>query len=319
MAQVHAESFSRTSLSFYRYVKIEDAVHFRDELYENWSKLGVLGRIYVSQEGINAQLNVPDYNFDVFRAEVDSHPELKDVAFKIGLNENAPSFWKLAIKAKSFILADGLDANEYDVTNVGNHLSAKEFNDAIDEGAVVVDMRNNYESDIGHFEGAICPDVSTFREELPVVLNELNGKEDQKVLLYCTGGIRCEKASAYLKHHGFNDVNQLHGGIIDYKHQVEQEGLESKYKGMNFVFDGRGSELVTEDILGKCYNCQREANTHVNCANQVCHILLIQCADCSQLLGGACSNACKERSLLPEDEQRKLHKGIKYWGRRVLR
>lgn len=319
IAKVKAESFSRTPVSFYRYVLIDSPEEFRNTLYRAWSKLGVLGRVYVSSEGINAQICVPDPQMEAFRREVDTHSELKDVPFKIGLRNDGIPFWKLTIKAREYILADGLDHGEYDVTNVGAHLSAKEFNQAIDEGAVVVDMRNNYESDIGHFEGAICPDAETFREELPMVLEQLKGKEKEKVLLYCTGGIRCEKTSAYLKHHGFQDVNQLHGGIIDYKHQIDAEGLSSKYKGVNFVFDGREPEVITNDVLGSCYQCKQPANTPVDCTNQTCHILFIQCKDCHETFQGACSEDCKAISLLSEEEQKKLRKGVKTDRRLVLR
>jgi len=305
IARVQAEPFSRTSISFYKYANIVDPELFRNTLYDEWEALGVLGRVYVAKEGINAQLSVPAHSMETFRAMVDAHKELTGVPFKIGVEEAGISFWKLTIKSKRFILADGLPDNEYDVTDVGTHLTAKEFNDAIEDGAVVVDMRNNYESDIGHFEGAICPDVTTFREELPVVLGELKGKEEEKVLLYCTGGIRCEKASAYLKHHGFKDVNQLHGGIIDYKHQIEREGLESKYKGANFVFDGRAPEQITDDVLGTCYQCKGTANTPTNCTNQACHVLFIQCEPCSNEMNGACSLDCKTLSLKPKEEQRK--------------
>ncbi|PJA46160.1 hypothetical protein CO174_00775 [Candidatus Uhrbacteria bacterium CG_4_9_14_3_um_filter_50_9] len=319
LAKLEAETFERIPVSFYRYVMIDSVEAFRNALYDEWSQLGVLGRVYVAREGINAQVSVPAPQMEAFRVAVDMHRELKDVPFKIGLRQDGVAFWKLVIKAREYILADGLDHGSYDVTNVGSHLSAKEFNEAIEGGAVVVDMRNNFESDIGHFEGALCPNADTFREELPVVLETLQGKEEEKILLYCTGGIRCEKTSAFLKHHGFKDVNQLHGGIIDYKHQIDAEELSSKYKGLNYVFDGREAEVITEDVLGVCYQCKRSANTTVNCSNQVCHVLFIQCPDCQEHMNGACSEGCKEITLLPEEEQKQRRKGVKYTGRLVLR
>ncbi|GIR58486.1 MAG: hypothetical protein CM15mP65_10670 [Crocinitomicaceae bacterium] len=129
---------------------------------------------------------------------------------------------------------------------MGNHLNAKQWNEAIDKGATVVDMRNHYESEIGHFRSAILPEAETFREELPMVEEILKGKEDENILLYCTGGIRCEKASAYLKHKGFHSVNQLYGGIINYVHEVKKDELENKFIGKNFVFDDR---LVSESQM----------------------------------------------------------------------
>ena len=133
----------------------------------------------------------------------------------------------ILIKIKDKIVADGLDDSSFDVTDTGKHLSANEFNQAMKApNTIVVDMRNQYESEVGHFQGAICPDADTFREELPMVKDQLKGKEDKKILLYCTGGIRCEKASAYLKHNGFKDTNQLHGGIIEYKNEIEKKGIK---------------------------------------------------------------------------------------------
>jgi UPF0176 protein len=172
-------------------------------------------------------------------------------------------------------------------------------------------MRNDYESAIGHFEGAITPQVETFREELPLVLDELKDKKDEKVLLYCTGGIRCEKASAYLKHHGFKDVNQLHGGIIDYKHQIDREGLPSKFKGANYVFDGRGIESITDDVLGTCHHCQGPTNQPTNCRNDACHLLFLQCESCEQKHQSSCSERCAKIAALPVEEQRKLRRGKK--------
>ncbi len=294
IAKVHAEPFHRRVISFYRYVRIADPVALRNELFAEWRALGCLGRIYVSQEGINAQMSVPEHNFETFKELLYARRHFKDVPFKVGVDQANDAFWKLAIKVKHQIVADGLAADEYDVTNVGTHLSAKEFNQKIEEGVTVVDMRNNYEGAIGRFEGAIVPDAYTFREELPMTVDILKGKEDEPVLLYCTGGIRCEKASAYLKHKGFKEVYQLHGGIIDYKHQIEKEGLESKFKGKNFVFDGRMEEAITDDILGKCYQCSTAADTYTNCAEAACNLLFIQCAACKESMAGFCSDTCKD-------------------------
>ena len=155
---------------------------------------------------------------------LNKYDELKDIPLKIAVEDDGKSFFKLMIKVREQIVADGLPIDEYDVTNVGEHLNAREWNKALEQGAIVVDMRNHYESEIGHFENAICPQSETFRDELPEVKVMLKGKENKKVLLYCTGGIRCEKTSAYLKHHGFEDVNQLHGGIIVASNNTDQDG-----------------------------------------------------------------------------------------------
>lgn len=305
-----SESFSRRVISFYCYVIIGDPVALRNELYAEWQNLGCLGRIYVAKEGINAQMSVPEPNFVKFRELLYARKELTDVPFKVGVEQKDEAFWKLTIKVKRQIVADGLKPEDYDVTNVGTHLSAREFNELLEEPeTVVVDMRNNYESTIGRFEKAITPNAFTFREELPLAKKLLKGKEEQKVLLYCTGGIRCEKASSYLKHHGFKNVYQLHGGIIDYKHQIEREGLPSKFKGKNFVFDERLGERITDDVLAQCYQCGATCDDYTNCANVECNLLFIQCGGCKEKLSGCCGTECQAIVVLPEAEQIKRRRG----------
>lgn len=302
----------RTTLSFYKYVIIENPDELRDQFFYNWSLLGVLGRIYLAKEGINAQLSLPTEKFDLFKEKLYGDERFADVPFKIAVEDDGKSFYKLAIKVREKIVADGLDDGNFDVTNVGKHLTAKEFNEALEmPETIVVDMRNHYESEVGHFEGAICPDADTFRDELPMVLNMLEDKKDKKLLLYCTGGIRCEKASAYFKHHGFEDVNQLHGGIIDYARQVKEQGLETKFKGKNFVFDERLGERISEEIISKCHQCGEPCDNHTNCANFECHLLFIQCKKCAEKMEGCCTQECIDIIHLPIDKQREIRKGPK--------
>lgn len=291
--RLEKEPFSRRVISFYRYVRIADPRALRHELFAEWAELGVLGRIYVAEEGINAQVSIPEPRFEEFKQKLYSRQEFEGVPFKLGISQVDDAFWKLTIKVKKQIVADGLAPDEYDVTDVGTHLSAREFNEKIEAGAVVVDMRNNYESAIGRFEGAVTPNAYTFREELHMVVAMLRGKEDQETILYCTGGIRCEKASAYLRHHGFQKIGQLLGGIIDYKHQIEREGLESKFKGKNFVFDERLGEPITDDVLGKCFQCRQACDNYVNCAETRCNLLFLQCVGCNENMHGYCSDICK--------------------------
>ena len=301
------EGFERKTLSFYRYVIIDSPYELRDELYESWKELGVLGRIYLANEGVNAQLSVPESNFEEFVELVHANPFFKDINFKNAVEDDGNSFFKLTIKVRKQIVSDGLPTNEYDVTNVGNHLDAKSWNKALEKGATVVDMRNHYESEIGNFKGAICPDVETFKEELPKVKKMLEGKERKKILLYCTGGIRCEKTSAYLRHHGFRDVNQLHGGIIDYARQLEQDvTLNNNFVGKNFVFDERRGERISEDIISSCHQCDKPFDTHVNCRNVNCNLLFLQCDSCKEKYENCCSIECIEIVKLPLDEQKKL-------------
>ena len=172
-------------------------------------------------------------------------------------------------------------------------------------------MRNYYESEVGRFENAIIPDVDTSRELLPEVKNLLNGHEKDEILLYCTGGIRCEKASSYLIKSGFSNVNQLKGGIIQYAHDVRTKGLDSKFKGKNFVFDARMGERITNDIVGKCHQCGNPADHHLDCGNEACHILFIQCDKCYKKYDGCCTKECKDFASLPIEEQRILRKDPK--------
>ena len=308
---LNKEDFSRKTVSFYRYVILKDLSDFRDELYKNWNKLAVLGRIYIAKEGINAQLSVPEHHWEEFIENINSYKQFQGVPFKFALEDNGKSFFKLTVKIRDQIVADGLSSDQYDVTNVGKHLSAKEWNNSMENGAVVVDMRNHYESEIGKFKGAICPQVETFKEELPLVREMLQGKEKEQILLYCTGGIRCEKTSAYLKHYGFENVNQLYGGIINYVRELnEDKDLENKFQGRNFVFDERRSEKVSKDIISSCHQCGEKCDTHVNCKNVNCNLLFLQCASCKEKYENCCSIDCVKVLKLPEEDRKRLRSGV---------
>ena len=304
--KIAEEDFDRTILSFYKYVRINTPERLRELLFEEWEALGVLGRVYVAEEGINAQVSIPDFNLEAFKAQVKGFSHFKGLDFKEAIEKNNYSFFKLTIKVKDQIVADGLKPSDYDVTNPGKHVNAKEWNELMEKGAIVVDMRNHYESEVGHFNGALLPESVTFKEELPLVKNLLSGKENEKVLLYCTGGIRCEKASAYLKNEGFKKVHQLSGGIVRYAQQVKEHGLENKFKGKNFVFDNRLGERVSEDIISNCHQCGQKSDSHTNCANLNCNLLFIQCDDCNRKNKNCCSPACIEITLLSEEKQKKI-------------
>ena len=307
---LNKEDFKRKTISFYRYAVIENPQKIRDELYNDWIKLKVLGRIYLSTEGINAQLSVPVQNYKQFSLQLEKYIFLNGIKFKIAIEDDGRSFFKLTIKVRNQIVADGLPKNEYDVTNVGKHLDAQEWNKAIEDGAIIVDMRNHYESEIGRFKGAICPDVETFKEELPKTKKILKGKEEKQILLYCTGGIRCEKTSAYLKHHGFKNVNQLHGGIIDYSRQLKQnKNLTNYFEGKNFVFDERRGERISEKVISKCHQCGAECDNHVNCTNVNCNLLFIQCDACKKKYSNCCSTKCINVTKLSLEQQKELRKG----------
>ncbi|MEO8588964.1 MAG: rhodanese-related sulfurtransferase [Flavobacteriales bacterium] len=308
-ARIEREGIERTTLSFYRYVRLDDVEDLRNTLYIEWETLGILGRIYLSQEGINAQVSLPTVNLEKFRELLDSREAFKNVPWKIAVEDDGRSFLKLAIKVKKKIVADGLADDAFDVTNVGQHLDASTFHEKMEQGALVIDMRNNYESAIGYFEGAYLPKADTFRGTIDEVLSEFQDNKEKPVLLYCTGGIRCEKASAYLKHHGFSNVGQLHGGIIDYARQIKAQGLASKYKGQNFVFDERLAERITDDVVSTCMQCGAKSDRISNCHEVTCNMLLVQCEACAEKYAECCSPSCREIHVLPEDVQRAWRKG----------
>ncbi len=303
----------RLTISFYQYAKIGNPELFRNHLFIAWDELEVLGRIYVAHEGINAQLSVPAKKFNAFKGFLDGIYFLKDIRLNIAIEQDLKSFLKLKVKVRSKILADGLNDATFDVTKKGEHVNAEKFNQLIsDPNTILVDMRNHYESEIGHFQGAITPDVDTFRDSLDIIEEDLKEhKEDKNLVMYCTGGIRCEKASAYYKHKGFKNVFQLEGGIIEYTRQVRDNELENKFIGKNFVFDHRRAEKISEDVIAQCHQCGKPCDTHVNCANEACHLLFIQCEECAAKMDNCCSDHCKEVNALPYEEQKALRRGKK--------
>ncbi len=310
----------RLTLSFYAYANLPDPKKFRDELFIAWNALDALGRIYVAHEGINAQMSIPADNFEAFRDTLESYDFMKGIRLNVAVEQDNHSFLKLTIKIRNKIVADGLNDDTFDVTNKGIHLKAKEFNQLLENpDTIVVDFRNHYESEVGHFEGAITPDVETFRESLPIINEQLKDfKEDKNLLMYCTGGIRCEKASAYFKHQGFKNVYQLEGGIIEYARQIKEENIESKFIGKNFVFDHRLGERITDDIVSQCHQCGKPCDNHTNCANDACHLLFIQCDECKTTMENCCSEECLETIHLPLEEQVAKRKGLQV-GNKIFR
>jgi len=300
----------RTTMSFYKYANIRNPQLFRDHLFYYWSLLGVLGRIYVAREGVNAQLSIPTENLESFKENLSNISFLDGVRLNYAVDDDGKSFFKLAIKVKHKIVADGLNDDLFDVSDPGDYLDAENFNKLTDDKlTVLIDMRNHYESEVGRFEGAWCPDVDTFREQLPLVVEELADQKDKTVVMYCTGGIRCEKASAYLKYKGFKDVYHLEGGIIKYAREAKENKLANKFIGKNFVFDERLSERITEEVIAKCHQCNASFDNHSNCKNKACNLLFIQCPKCDEKYTGTCSTECQTIAAMPEEEQRALRKG----------
>ncbi len=308
--KMDADERSYTTVSFYCYYPIENPTDFRNQLFLNLQPFEVVGRIYVANEGINAQVALPSVHFEGFKQNLYTIDFLNNIRLNVAIEERQKSFIKLDIKVRTKIVADGIDDPTFNPGNTGRYLEANGWNDKLnDPNAVVIDMRNHYESEVGRFDGAKCPDADTFREELKLVIDEYNNNKDKTILMYCTGGIRCEKASAWMKHNGFNEVYHLKGGIINYVNQVRSEELENKFKGVNFVFDQRLHERVSNDVISSCHQCGEPADVHINCANVGCHLLFIQCEACGFKYEFCCSEKCKETIHLPEEVQKEMRKG----------
>lgn len=305
------ESFHRITISFYQYFQVQNPQGFRDELYKQLSTLQVFGRIYVAKEGINAQISVPEQHMDAFRAYLYSIEPLNGLRLNIAVDDDGKSFWVLKIKVRDKIVADGINDPLFSMENKGKYVNARQMNELLKQpDTIVIDMRNHYEYEVGHFEKAIEIPSDTFRDQLPMAVDMMQGKEEKNIIMYCTGGIRCEKASAYMLHKGFKNVFHLEGGIINYARQAKEAAIESKFIGKNFVFDNRLGERITDDIIAKCHQCGKPADTHTNCKNNGCHLLFIQCQSCAAEYDGCCSVACKETIHMPVERQKELRKGV---------
>ena len=305
------ETELRTTISFYHYFPIEDPKIFRDELYRQLVELKVFGRIYVAHEGINAQISVPQSNFETMKNCLYSINPLNAVRLNVAVDDDGKSFWVLKIKVREKIVADGIADPSFDMRNKGHYVNAEEFNMLTnDPETIVIDMRNHYEYEVGHFDSAIEVPSDTFREQLPMAADMMKDNKEKNIIMYCTGGIRCEKASAYMLHNGFKNVFHLEGGIINYANKVKELGLPNKFKGKNFVFDERLGERISEEIISKCHQCGTPSDKHTNCKNEACHLLFIQCEKCAEKFEGCCSQECYDFIQLPEEQQKELRKGI---------
>jgi UPF0176 protein len=305
----------RTTISFYKYHRIDNPDFFRNHLYSELIQVGVFGRIYVANEGINAQISVPSENLEKFKEKIEKIDFLQGVRLNIAIEDDGKSFSKLTVRVRPKIVADGLDDSTFDPSDTGVHLDAENFNELTSqENTILVDMRNHYESEVGYFKGAIRPQVETFRQELDLVEEMLKGNEDKNLVMYCTGGIRCEKASAYFKHKGFKNIFQLEGGIIKYTNDVKDKALDNRFLGKNFVFDERLGERISEDIVAQCHQCGEPCDTHTNCENDACHLLFIQCEKCKGKFENCCSKQCNDFQKLPKEVQLEQRKEIQFNG-----
>lgn len=305
------ETQTRITISFYRYFPVQNPLEFRNFLYKELESFQVFGRIYIAKEGINAQVSVPQNNFEAFKSFLFSVEGLEDLRLNIAVDDDGKSFWVLKIKVRDKIVADGITDDTFSMEKKGKYVNASQMNDYLKQpGTIVIDMRNHYEYEVGHFTNALEVPSDTFRDQLPMAADTLKGKEENNIIMYCTGGIRCEKASAYLLHKGFQNVFHLEGGIINYAKEITEQNLESGFIGKNFVFDARLGERITDDVIAHCHQCGKPCDMHTNCKNDGCHLLFIQCGDCASQYAGCCSVECKDTLHLPAERQAELRKGI---------
>lgn len=282
-------------LLYYKYVPIENAEQFKEDHLNFCKELGLKGRILVADEGINGTVSGPVEKTDAYIEALTSDERFKDTEFKID-EADGHAFKKMHVRYRPELVNSGVLKEINPNVTTGKHLKPEEFYEAMKrDDVIIIDARNDYEYDIGHFRGAIRPDIQTFRE-LPEWIKENREKfEGKKILTYCTGGIRCEKFSGFLKEEGFEDVNQLHGGIINYSKNPETQG--QLYDGKCYVFDERISvpiNKVEDKVVGKCYYCGKPEDRYVNCANPECNLQHVSCPECEEEHMRSCSDECRE-------------------------
>ncbi|WP_198949188.1 oxygen-dependent tRNA uridine(34) hydroxylase TrhO [Lottiidibacillus patelloidae] len=283
-------------LLYYKYVPIEDPEAFKEEHRALCEEIGLMGRILVAEEGMNGTVSGTIEQTEKYMQVMHEDSRFADMPFKIEASEGH-AFKKLKIKVKPEIVNLSLEEDLNPNEKTGKHLSPKEFYEAMqDEDVVILDARNNYEYDLGHFKNAIRPDIEAFRDLPKWVRENFSEYKDKKVLTYCTGGIRCEKFSGFLVEEGFKDVSQLEGGIISYGYDPEVKGR--LWDGKMYVFDERISVPVnrTEEatVVGKCCHCGEAEERIVKCGNPECNVHLIMCEDCEHEHKRACSTECQE-------------------------
>lgn len=282
-------------LLYYKFVHIEDPQAFAAEHLEWCRSLGLRGRILVAEEGLNGTVSGTVEATEAYMNGMRQDPRFADMVFKVDPSEGHV-FKRLSVKPRKEIITMRLDPVPDPTRVTGKRLSPAEFYEALQrDDVIVLDGRNGYEYDIGHFRGAIRPDISSFREFPEWIRKNLSQYKDRTILTYCTGGIRCEKLTAFMIEEGFKDVAQLDGGIVTYGKDPQVKG--QLWYGKCYVFDERISvriNQVEDVIVGRCHHCGRPEDRYINCAYQPCHAQFICCPDCEQEHRGFCSTQCRE-------------------------
>ncbi|CAO3571616.1 unnamed protein product [Mortierella alpina] len=322
----HPPSKDYITLSFYQFRPIadEDLIKIQYYFLSDLRAMDVVGRIYISTEGINAQISCPKGRVDEFKRYYSTQwPVFDKIRFNPAMSEGK-AFKKLHVRVKSQLVSDGIDNNSFDLFNEPTYLSPEEWHkelSSLSEPPILIDMRNHYESAIGHFENAIRPDVTTFKENVDAMLDICKGKEDQDIYMYCTGGIRCTRSGALLKSNGFKSVKMLQGGVTAYGRYIQEQRektlaaadpshqVSSIYKGKNFTFDKRLGEPITEEVLATCHICGTDCDTYCNCSNLACNLLMISCPSCLEKHEGTCgASSCVEMVRELNEKQKLIQK-----------
>lgn len=281
-------------LLFYKFVNIPDAEQFTQEHLEYCNNLGVKGRILIADEGINGTLSGTIEQTEQYMQDLRQNPLFTDIVFKID-EEDGHAFKKMFVRYKKELVTFRVDKELDPNVQSGEHLAPKQFYEYLQrEDVIVLDGRTDYEFDLGHFRGAIRPDVDSFKEFPQWIKENMSEYKDKPILTYCTGGIRCEKLSSFMIEEGFQDVYQLDGGIVTYGKDEEVQGR--LFDGKCYVFDERTSVQINhtdEDVVvGKCHHCNKPADRYINCTLDSCHRQHLACDECETLHSGHCSDEC---------------------------
>jgi len=272
---------------FYKFAEINNPNNFAKLHLEYCKNSGLLGKVLVAEEGINGSLSGNKDQIESYKSYLTSQEQFSDIVFKEELSTFHP-FKKMIVIIKREIIRMDQDP---DMKRTGKYISAKQLLDLYNSGEefIILDARNRYESEVGKFKNALIPEIDSFRE-FPKALQNLKDKKDKKIITYCTGGIRCEKATAYMIEEGFTDVYQLKDGVINFC----QEYPDTAWVGKCFVFDQRLiSEIDPEnEIISGCIHCSNKCDRYVNCKNIPCDDLVILCEKCDEELRGCCSEKC---------------------------
>jgi len=298
-------------LAFYYFGTIKNPQEEIEKHKKFLSTRDVTARIYISEQGINGQMCAANEDAKEYIEWIHSQEAYADIHFQIDpYHEHA--FPRLSIKYRKQLVA--ID-KEVDLEKKGEHLSPKEWREKLEgeEEKILVDVRNDYEWKVGHFEGAELPPHSSFRE-FDAYADELKVRKGCKtpIMMYCTGGIRCEIYSALLKEKGFETIYQLQGGVINYGHK---EGSKH-WLGKLFVFDDRLTAPISKErtkVIGKCHHCNTSNESYYNCANTNCNTLFLCCPECLKKFSGCCQKTCQESPRCRPYEQQNPHKPFRRW------